>query len=366
MTVVALDAMGGDDAPRAMVQGALLAARDASLEIALVGRVGEVRALMPIVPRNVHLIDAPDAVGMADSPTLSLRQKPRSSILVGLELMQSGDADAFLSFGNTGAVMTASVTRLGRIPGVSRPAIGTVFRNARGSTSLILDVGANVDCRPEYLVEFATMGKAYFERVLHHRNPSVGLINIGQEPSKGNRFTKEAFRLLTRDEPNFVGNVEGDAIITGAVDIIVADGFVGNVVLKVSEGILSHFVTRLEAQIRSKPHYALAGWILKGAFSALKGEVDHRAIGGAPLFGVDGTVLIGHGRADAETVKSGIQMARRVGDSDFVEQIRTALAVAAVARSQDAESSQDADETVLDDDSFTDRPTPSSARGESG
>ncbi len=356
MTVVALDAMGGDDAPKAQVQGALLAARDSSLEIALVGRVGEVRALMPAVPQNIHLIDAPDAVGMADSPALSLRQKPRSSIMVGLELVQAGDADAFLSFGNTGAVMTASVTRLGRIPGVSRPAIGTVFRNARGSTSLILDVGANVDCRPEYLVEFATMGKAYFERVLHHRNPSVGLINIGEEPGKGNRFTKEAYRLLTRDEPNFVGNVEGDAIITGAVDIIVADGFVGNVVLKSSEGILSHFQGRLSAQIRSKLHYALAGWILKGAFTALKGEVDHRAIGGAPLFGVDGTVVIGHGRADAETVKSGIQMARRVGDSDFVEQIRTALSGAVVARRQGL------DETAGSAESVAEAPTPTSPR----
>ncbi len=336
MTVVALDAMGGDHAPNAMVQGALLAARDSSLEVVLVGRVGELRPLVSALPQNVRLVDAPDAVGMGEAPAASMRQKPRSSIMVGLELVQSGEADAFLSFGNTGAVMAASIRRLGRIPGVSRPAIGAIFRNARGSSSLILDVGANVDCKPAYLVEFATMGKAYFERVLHHRNPSVGLINIGDEAGKGDRFTKEAFQLLTRDEPNFVGNVEGNAIISGAVDIVVSDGFVGNVLLKSAEAVLTHFVDRLRVRIKSKPHYAVGGWLLKGAFEGLKSEVDHRAIGGAPLFGVDGTVLIGHGGADASTVMHGLQMARRVGDSEFVETIRIALAGHAAAQRRTA------------------------------
>lgn len=326
MTVVALDAMGGDHAPNAQVQGALRAARDRTLEIALVGRVGELRPLMPAVPPNVHLVDAPDAVGMAEGPTAALRQKPRSSIMVGLEMVHEGQASAFLSFGNTGAVMAASVKQLGRIPGVSRPAIGAIFRSARGSTSLLLDVGANVDCRPGYLVEFATMGKAYFERVLHHRNPSVGLLNIGEEPTKGDRFSREAYALLERDEPNFIGNVEGTGLFTGAADIVVTDGFVGNVVLKASEAAISHFTDQLRSAIRRKPHYAVGGWLLKGAFSDLRAELDHRAVGGAPLFGVDGTVLIGHGRADAVTVANGLQMARRVGDSAFVKTIRAALA----------------------------------------
>jgi glycerol-3-phosphate acyltransferase PlsX len=332
MTTVALDAMGGDNAPNAIVQGALIAARDATLEIALIGRVGELRPLLPRMPSNIHLVDAPDAVGMAESPTASMRQKPRSSIMVGLELVREREAAAFISFGNTGAVMATSVRKLGRIAGVSRPAIGALFRNARGSSSLMLDVGASVDCRPSSLVEFATMGKAYFERVLHHHNPGIALLNIGEEPNKGDRFSKEAHALLQRDEPNFVGNVEGNGIFSGAADIIVCDGFVGNAVLKSSEAVAALLSERLGSVVRSKPHYALGGLLLKGAFEELKREMDHRSVGGAPLFGVDGTVLIGHGRADAESVNSGLQLARRVGDSEFVETIRTALAGSATAQ----------------------------------
>ena len=329
MTAVALDAMGGDHAPNAIVEGALLALRDTSLEIALVGRSGELRPLLRMMPSNVHLVDAPDAVGMAEPPVATLRQKPRSSIMVGLELVREGQAAAFLSFGNTGAVMAASSKQLGRIPGVSRPAIGALFRNARGSSSLILDVGASVDCRPSFLVEFATMGKAYFERVLYHRNPAVGLLNIGAEPNKGDRFSKEAHALLRRDEPNFIGNVEGNGIFTGAADIIVCDGFVGNAVLKSSEAMAALMSERLSNVVRSKPHYLLGGLLLKGAFDELKSEMDYRSVGGAPLFGVDGTVLIGHGRADAEAVNSGLRLARQVGDSEFVETIRMALASSA-------------------------------------
>lgn len=332
MTTIALDAMGGDHAPNPIVQGALIAARDATLEIALIGRVGELRPLLPRMPSNIHLVDAPDAVGMAESPTASMRQKPRSSIMVGLELVREREAAAFISFGNTGAVMAASIKQLGRIPGVSRPAIGALFRNARGSSSLMLDVGASVDCRPSFLVEFATMGKAYFERVLHHRNPGVALLNIGAEPNKGDRFSKEAHALLQRDEPNFIGNVEGNGIFTGAADIIVCDGFVGNAVLKSSEAVAALLSERLGSVVRSKPHYVLGGLLLKGAFEELKREMDHRAVGGAPLFGVDGTVLIGHGGADAEEVNSGLQLARRVGDSEFVETIRMALAGSAAAQ----------------------------------
>ncbi len=332
MTTVALDAMGGDNAPNAIVQGALMAARDATLEIALIGRVGELRPLLPRMPSNIHLVDAPDAVGMAESPTASMRQKPRSSIMVGLELVREREASAFISFGNTGAVMAASIRQLGRISGVSRPAIGALFRNARGSISLMLDVGASVDCRPNFLVEFATMGKAYFECVLHHRNPGIALLNIGEEPNKGDRFSKEAHALLQRDEPNFVGNVEGNGIFTGAADIIVCDGFVGNAVLKSSEAVAALLSERLGSVVRSKPHYVLGGLLLKGAFEELKREMDHRSVGGAPLFGVDGTVLIGHGGADAESVNSGLQLARRVGDSELVETIRAALAGSASAQ----------------------------------
>ena len=331
MTIVALDAMGGDHAPKATVQGALLAARDPGLEIILVGRGAELRGLLPVAPPNLRIEEASQAVGMSESPVASTRQKPDSSIMVGLGLLKRGRADAFVSFGNTGAVMAASLVKLGRVRGVDRPALGALFQNGRGSRTLLLDVGANVDCRPAYLLQFATMGKAYLERVLHHRNPSVGLLNVGEEQGKGNQFIQEAYAILQRDEPNFIGNVEGNAMIAGAADIVVTDGFDGNIAVKVSEGISSLFTGSLRRVIASKPHYWLGAWLLRGAFRTLRDEMDYRQSGGAPLFGVNGAVLIGHGRADPETVAAGIRAARTVGESEFVGAIRAALAGRAVA-----------------------------------
>jgi len=326
MTTVALDAMGGDHAPKAVVQGALLAARDRSLEIVLVGRVGEVRPFLPAAPGNVHLHDAPDAVGMAESPVASVRQKPRSSIMVGLQLLQQREAAVFLSFGNTGAVMAASLLALGRIPGVARPALGAVFQNTRGARTLLLDIGANADCRPLYLGQFATMGKAYFERVLHHRHPSVGLLNVGEEEGKGNLFAIEAYRYLREHEPNFIGNVEGHALIAGAADVVVSDGFGGNVAVKVAEGVAELITTQLRRAIHSRRQYQAGAWLMRGAFDALRENMNYQRVGGAPLFGVNGAVIVGHGRADPEAVASGIRLARTVGQSTFVEVLRAEFA----------------------------------------
>lgn len=325
MTVIALDAMGGDHAPQATVQGALLAACDPGLEIVLVGRGAELRPLIPEMPANVRIEEAPQAVGMAEQPAASVRQKPQSSIMVGLNLLKRGDADAFLSFGNTGAIMAASLVKLGRVPGVDRPALGALFQNARGSRTLILDVGANVDCRPAFLLQFAIMGKAYLERVLHHRNPSVGLLNVGEERGKGNQVSQEAYDILERDEPNFIGNIEGNAMIAGAADIIVADGFDGNIAVKVSEGVSDLMLGSLKRAIKRKPYYRLGAWLLRGAFQTVRGEMDYRRVGGAPLFGVNGAVIIGHGHVDADAVVSGIRLAQSVGQSEFVDAIRAAL-----------------------------------------
>lgn len=324
-TVVALDAMGGDHAPKATVQGALLAAADPGLEIILVGRTAELRGLLPEAPPNLHLEEATQAVGMGEQPAASVRQKSDSSIMVGLELLKRGRADAFVSFGNTGAVMAASLVKLGRVPGVDRPALGALFQNGRGSRTLLLDVGANVDCRPAYLLQFATMGKAYLERVLHHRNPSVGLLNVGEEQGKGNQFIQDAYAILERDEPNFIGNVEGNALLAGAADIVVTDGFDGNIAIKVSEGVSALLMGSLKRAIKRKPYYAVWAWLLRGAFETLRAEMDYRRVGGAPLFGVNGAVIIGHGRADPETVVAGIRLARSVGESQFVPAIRAAL-----------------------------------------
>ena len=220
---VALDAMGGDNAPATIVRGALSAARDRDVDIILVGRGREIRSLLPAAQRNLRIHEASEAIAMDASPT-AVRRMRDSSIMVGLGLLADGEADAFLSFGNTGAVMAGSLFSLGRIPGVARPALGALFRNGRGTTSLLLDVGANVEARPQYMCQFATMGRAYVERVLRHRNPSVGLLNVGEEALKGTSLHQETYRLLERQEANFVGNIEANRMVAGAADVIVSDG----------------------------------------------------------------------------------------------------------------------------------------------
>jgi len=325
MTTVALDAMGGDNAPAATVEGALVACGDPSLEILLVGRREELRSLLPTVPPNIRFVDAADIVTMEESAAASIRAKPNSSIMVGLDCVKRGDADAFVSFGNTGAVVAASLRQLGRIQGVDRPALSAIFRNAHGSRTLLLDVGVNVDCRPEYYVQFATMGRAYFERVLHHGNPSIGLLNVGEEQAKGNQNTLRAHELLSELEPNFIGNVEGKELIGGGADIVVTDGFTGNITIKVAEAIVAMLTSELRQSLMSRLHYKLGAWIARGAFRGLKMRLNYQRVGGAPLFGVDGAVLIGHGRADAEAVVSGIRAARDLSESGFVDGLRDAF-----------------------------------------
>ena len=329
MVRVAVDGMGGDHAPRAVVQGALLAARDPALEIVLVGRISEIRPLLTTLPANLHLEDAPDAVGMGEAPAQTIRQKPRSSIMVGLDLVRRGEADAFASFGNTGAVMAASLKQLGRIPGVSRPALGALFENAKGSRTLVLDIGANAECRPLHLAQFATMGKAYVERVLHHRNPSVGLLNVGEEDSKGTPFSVEANELLRACEPAFIGNVEGNGMVAGMADVVVTDGFAGNIAIKVSEGVAELFAVQMRRAVRGRLRYRLGALLMRGAFERLRSHLDYQRVGGAPLFGVNGAVIVGHGRADAEAVANGIRLARNVAQSTFVEALRTEFAALA-------------------------------------
>ena len=335
---VALDAMGGDNAPAAIVRGAQLAAREGLCDLILVGRGSELRSILPAPQAHLRLAEASEAVAMDAQPT-QVRQMPDSSIMVGLQLVADGHADAFLSFGNTGAVMAASLLRLGRIPGVARPALGALFHNARGATSLILDVGANAEVRPDYLCQFAAMGKAYFERVLHHRNPSVGLLNVGEESAKGTAVVQEAYALLSRQEPNFVGNIEGDALIRGMADVVVTDGFTGNVAVKVSEGVVERVMGELRKSIKQRLLYMAGAWLIRGAFDSLRDQWDYSRVGSAPLFGINGAVLVGHGRADAEAVASGIRSACGVVESNVVEAIRDAFAGAA---ERDAPAESDA------------------------
>ena len=330
---IAVDAMGGDHAPAAIVRGASRAAADPALDVVLVGRGSELRSLLPWPEPNVRIVEASEAIAMDAQPT-QVRQMRDSSIMVGLGLIAESEADAFLSFGNTGAVMAGALLRLGRIPGVARPALGALFRNGRGTTSLLLDVGANAEVRPRYLAQFATMGKAYFERVLHHRNPSVGLLNVGEEGGKGPSWVQEAHDLLTRQEPNFVGNIEGGALVAGAADVIVTDGFTGNIAVKVSEGVVEQLMSEIRREVKSSAMHMAGAWLMRGAFEGLRAHWDYRKVGSAPLFGIDGAVLVGHGRADAEAVASGIQSAKGVVAGRVVESIREAVAGTAPERDE--------------------------------
>lgn len=325
---VALDAMGGDHAPAAIVRGAVLAARDPSVDIILVGRGNEIRSLLPAAQRNLRIAEASEAIAMDAQPT-EVRRMRDSSIMIGLGLIAEGEADAFLSFGNTGAVMAGALFRLGRIPGIARPALGALFRNGRGTTSLLLDVGANVENRPHYLAQFGVMGRAYVQQVLRHRDPKVGLLNVGEEGTKGTQLHQEAYRLLERQEPNFVGNIEGNRLIAGDADVIVSDGFTGNVVVKVSEGLAEQLMGELKRSIQTKLMHMAGAWLMRGAFDDLRKNWDYAKVGSAPLFGINGAVLVGHGRANAEAVASGIRAAQGVVEAGVVEAIRDAFAGAA-------------------------------------
>ena len=335
---VALDAMGGDNAPAVVVRGALAAAAELDVDIVLVGRGREIRSLLPAAQRNLRIAEASEAIGMEAPPT-AVRRMPNSSIMVGLRLLAAGEADAFLSFGNTGAVMAGSLFTLGRVPGVARPALGALFRNGRGTTSLLLDVGANVEARPQHLAQFATMGRAYVERVLRHRNPSVGLLNVGEEEAKGTGLHQEGYALLARQEPNFVGNIEGNQLVAGGADVIVSDGFTGNVAVKLTEGIAEQLFGELRRGIEQNVVHMAGAWLMRGAFRSLRAHWDYAKVGSAPLFGIDGAVLVGHGRANAEAVTSGIRSARSVVEAGVVQAIRDAVAGTAIVEEEEPDGS---------------------------
>nr|BCX00760.1 MAG: phosphate acyltransferase [Bacteroidota bacterium] len=305
---IALDAMGGDHAPRVTVAGAIEALREAPgriRELILVGPESLLRAEVDRLGGGdlpLRIVDAPEVIGMEEGPAAAVKAKARSSIVVGLTLHARGEADAFVSAGNTGAVMAASLFVLGRIEGVARPSIGAYLPGPEGF-SFLLDVGANVDCRPEHLVQFAHMGRIFVERILGRANPRVALLNIGEEASKGNELSKQAYALLGRDPGlRFVGNVEGGDLLQNRADVIVCDGFVGNVVLKFGES----FAEVLERLVRIRLDARSLGGETLGGLGAILGELralfDYEHYGGVPLLGVNGVVIIGHGRSTARAI----------------------------------------------------------------
>jgi glycerol-3-phosphate acyltransferase PlsX len=307
---IALDAMGGDRAPGVIFRGALDAIEEAGrdLEIILVGRMETLKAEISRLGLSSHpfeLVDARDIIDFHDQPSVTLRKKKDSSIAVGLRLQREGKADGFVSAGNTGAVVANGLFTLGRIPGVSRPGIATAFPN-QGGVGILLDVGATIDCTPEHLCQFAVMGACYAELVLEIPNPRVGLLNVGEERSKGTEVIQEAYKTLEKSSLNFKGNAEGRDILAGSVDVVVCDGFVGNVVLKFTESVIGMVYSVIRGSATSTVRGKLGGLLLKPAFRDLKARFDYAEYGGAPLLGLNGVCTIAHGSSSARAIKNAV------------------------------------------------------------
>ena len=323
--LIALDAMGGDHAPEEIVKGAVLAARELGVQVALVGPpalVEEELAKAGPRPEGIRLVAASEVIAMDEHPAQAARHKKDSSIVVGLKLLKQGEADAFVSAGNTGAVLAGSIMYLGRLRGIARPSLVALLPLS-GRLSVLLDIGANADCKPKYLLQFAEMGSAYMERVWKVERPRVALLSIGEEETKGNLLTLEAYGLLKEaTHLNFIGNVEGRDIATDAADVIVTDGFTGNVVVKTMEGMGAFIGGQVEGAIRSRWYYMLAGLVLRGALRRMRKRIDPREYGAGPLLGVNGLVFVGHGRSDAVAIRSALRVAREAVVSGMLDAMR--------------------------------------------
>jgi glycerol-3-phosphate acyltransferase PlsX len=320
---IALDAMGGDGAPQVRIQGALDAVADFDIFVRLVGpmkrlrrEIGRFRSL----PSGLELVDATEVVGMQDPPLTVLRGKRNSSLSVCAELVQSGRAVAMVTAGNTGAAWVAAKSTWGMIGGVDRPALAAILPKLDGHT-LVLDVGANIEAKPRQLVQFAVMGSYYAAAVLGKNDPRVGLMSVGQEETKGGPRIRRHYRVLKSAGINFVGNVEGRDVFTGDVDVVVCDGFTGNVILKVAEGLGEMVIGMLKEEARQSPLYGAGLVLAKGAFRNVKKKVDYSEHGGAPLLGVDGACLIGHGRSTAKAIRNAIRFADSYASSGVIRRI---------------------------------------------
>src|SRR5690348_16796491 len=328
-TVIAVDAMGSDKAPKPEIEGAILAARHYDVGVVLVGPESQLRAELRHHPTasflDIQVANATQVIGMEEKAAQAVRSKRDSSMRVGLRLVREGQADGFISAGNTGAAMACAKMVLGTLPGVDRPALAAVFPTAKGTASIMLDVGANVDSKPHNLEQWAVMGDIYFRAIFGAQKPRVGLLSIGEEESKGNDLTRSAHLLLKALNLNFVGNVEGRDLYNGNVDVIVCDGFVGNVALKVSEGLVSVVRTMLKESLSTTVTRQVGFLLSRKAFDDFKKRLDYSEYGGAPLLGVKGVCIVGHGSSNANAIKNAIRVAAEFAKSEVNAKIEQEL-----------------------------------------
>jgi glycerol-3-phosphate acyltransferase PlsX len=325
---IVVDAMGSDHHPQPDVEGALWAARDYGVEIVLVGQQGVVEgelAKHDWAALSISTVHASEVVGMEEHPAAAVRSKKDASMVVGMKMLKQGQVDAFVSAGNSGGVLASALFYLGRIKGVKRPALSSVFPTRKGRC-FMLDLGANTDCRPEYLLQFAIMGSVYAERVLGVANPRVAIVSNGEEEGKGSMLVQETFPLLKASGLNFVGNAEGKDIPAGVADVIVTDGFTGNVIVKLSEGVSTFLLGMIKEEIKSRPLASVGALLAKPAFEAVRKQLDYREYGGGALLGVDGIVIVGHGRSDSLAIKSAIRMAKQAVEQGALDAIRSGIA----------------------------------------
>ncbi len=332
MTKIVVDAMGSDNYPTPDVIGAVMAAREYNVGILLVGDEAKIRpvlAAQKIDGLSIEVVHAPEMLTMEDKGMALVlkarRANSQNSMAVGIDLVKNGQADAFVTAGNTGAAAVTAYFRLGTIAGVDRPGLAPVFPTATGSC-VVIDVGANPDCKPENLLQFGIMGAIYAEKVRGVRSPKVGLISNGEEPGKGNELVKHAYPLLEKSGLNFYGNVEGKEVIGGQVDVAVCDGFTGNVLLKSSEAVAKLLVDKIKEAIqRGGPLALLGGLLIKPAMGSVKKLMDPSEEGAAPLLGVNGLVFIGHGRSDAIAIKNAVRVAKNAAEANILSAIRSAI-----------------------------------------
>lgn len=327
MMKIIVDAMGGDYAPSVVIEGAVAAVQEYDVKVILAGDEAKIASLLkktryPCDRILVH--PAAEIIGMSESAAVSVRRKRNSSIVVGVNLVRDGQADAFFSAGNTGAVVCAATLGLGLLPGIERPGIAIVMPTLKG-ISLIIDVGANIDPKPAQLLQYGIMADIYSRYILKRDNPTVGILNIGEEEGKGTEFIKETRELLEKSKLNFIGNVEGKDLFSGKCDVILCDGFVGNIALKVSESAVETMQVFLKRHLLNNPLGKLGLLFLKPSFLRFKKELDYAEYGGAPLLGVNGVVIIGHGRSNAKAIKNAIRVAKEEVERQFNEKILEAI-----------------------------------------
>ncbi len=314
MVTIAIDAMGGDFGPEPIVKGCLKALKKQRFKPILVGKKDEILPLLPKSYRDkISIVEAEDVISMEDAATDAVKRK-ESSIYKAMELVKKGEADGVVSAGHSGATMTLATLRLGRLKGVQRPALVTLMPTKTGRRSVLLDVGANVDSKPEHLAQFAVMGGCYAEDMLKIKKPSIGLLANGEEDGKGNEVTKAAFKML-EGYPGFRGNVEGSDIFNGSCDVITCDGFVGNLVLKASEGVASTISQLIKDYIRKSPVAITGALLMRKVFKLLKKEIDYAEVGGAPLIGIKGCAIVSHGKSNSKAIENAIYQAIRYVDT---------------------------------------------------